>query len=175
MKILLFLLLFNNSYAEKHKRPAWKRVKVGKCKETMREWILRKDAIDLKTNGCKIIGGVYEWVYYEKKPQQAFKKNIDIDHILPQAWFRDNCFYNKGFKEFEKAYNEEMNLVATHHAENADKSDWVCNKKNDKFLKNITEEVHKRLCKQQYNFCLELNKNYNNACGDKCNELIYKR
>ena len=178
MKLFALLLLSCNVNAKdiKHARPNWEGVKTDKCKETMREWILRRDALELETSKCKIIGGVYKWAYYNKKQKYEIKKNIQIDHILPRKWFFDNCFNSVFSDVFIKAYNQEFNLIATYQEENIDKSDWVCNKKGyKKFLSKITEEKHKELCDKQYEICLLFNKNYNNACGNKCKDLIYGR
>lgn len=171
-KILLFLLLLNNAEA-RHSRPSWENG-VGVCKESMPQYLARK-ALN-RTDCEEIKDGIFPWIYYNRKPQYALKKNIDGEHFLPQSWSRDNCFYNRSFEEFKEAYNEEINLIATHHEENRDKSNWVCNKKGkryDKFLNNITIEKQKEICKKQYEVCLYFNKEYNNACGNKCNELIY--
>lgn len=173
MKILLFLFLINTAHAKD--RPVWASVETGKCKETMREWILRRDAKDLTTDGCKIEAGLYEWVYYRNEDKNVKIKQIHIDHILPRKWFFENCFNSVYNQKFIDAYNEDFNLIATHALENRDKSDWVCNKNDKKYQKFLKKAKDiKDVCEKQYNSCLQFNEYYNNTCGDKCSELIYK-
>ena len=175
MRLLAFLFLFCNVNAKdiKHPRPNWEN-QVGACEEPMPQYLARKS---LNRKDCEIIkDGVFAWVYYDRQPQYALKKDMDGEHFLPHAWFRDNCFYNRSFEEFKKAYNEEFNLITAHKEENMDKSDWVCNKKGrkyEKFLSKITAEKQKELCDKQLEVCLLFNKNYNNACGNKCKDLRY--
>lgn len=122
-KIFLFLLLFSNTaYAVGCNRPSWDRcykIINNKCIDT-RHYILYRDGRDVEINNKnKVISG--EWNSYYSNKAINNPKEIQIDHVLPWKFLRDNgdC------KKAKEMINDEENLVIASKKENGSKSDHL--------------------------------------------------
>lgn len=119
-KTLLFLLLFSNvTYSVDCKRPDWDscyKIVDGKCLNT-RHYILYRDGENVKINSNnKVISGI--WASYYSPTLITNPKDIQIDHVLPWKFLRDNgdC------KNAKEMINDEENLVIATVKENSSKS-----------------------------------------------------
>jgi hypothetical protein len=131
--LLLLLLSINSVFAECNiERPNWAS-KRGYY--NTRHYILYRDGINVirKKNGYVISG---KWVCFYSNKIITIKKNAEIDHKLPWAFYKRNAPNCDRAIEF---YNDEDNLVIADHKVNHSKSDKIY---------NTTQKSNCNICKK---------------------------
>lgn len=129
MKKLGFILLLiaNNGFAyDRASYGQWNDTD-GNCLDTRKE-ILKKSAIEIKIDNCKITYGKWkdEYTGLEYNNQNTF----DIDHVIP-IQYADSVGASKWNKELKiKFYNDPLNLMITSKSQNRSKgskglSQWM--------------------------------------------------
>ena len=120
IKLIFFfsLLISSNTFAN-CKRPNWAfcyKIVNNKCINT-RHYILYRDGINVKLNHKNIVKSGL-WTSFYSNTSLSSPRQIEIDHILPFKFMKDNG----GCDRIEEIYNDEENLVIASKKENRAKS-----------------------------------------------------
>lgn len=157
------MFLFNNNAFAKQFECKWTNHRItfnGRgCYLNTRFIILHNKGKNVVVSNCKIVSG--EWVSYITGKIITDPKEIQIDHILPDAELQARFIKTKHLRNVnycKEIYNDFNNLNILSSKENNDKSDWVKKStrgdlQHKKALPMYLQEYENLITQKQKKFC----------------------
>lgn len=151
--VLFFLASLNLAFGYDRKEyGGWKQNIQTSCNTRQEVLLIRYVKVYEKVGKCKISG---LWIDFYTGALLSDWNKIDIDHLLPVAYYDKHCRKNKPLKEIRKFYNDTENLVITSKEENRKKG----SKTKEQYAPLIKNETRRKAYIEKYD------KIYNKHCN----------